>query len=131
MKQCLAANPIDAATQGEIIDLSLNCQRWFSLRRNLFTNCFGETGYIATQFIEEERSGSARRQNTGRANHLKRALRSNSIECIIQQFLLNVVAIEPVQRKRLAILHFFALTGQLYSKQVPHKKFRRMRKEFH
>src|SRR6516162_10611867 len=36
-----------------------------------------------------------------------------------------------MQRERFAILHLFAFAWELYSKTVPHKKFRGMGKEFH
>src|SRR6266513_2999901 len=131
MEQRVATNPINATAQGKIVNLSPNRHHRFSFYRDPFTDCFGETRYIGAQFIENERAGSARRQNPGRAHHLKRALRSNSIECIVQQFLLNVIAIERMQREGFAIFHFFAFAWKLYPKAVPHKKFRRMGKEFH
>src|SRR4030095_10756085 len=131
MEQRVATNPINATAQGKIVNLSPNRHHRFSFYRDPFTNCFGETRYIGAQFIENERAGSARRQNPGRAHHLQRALRSNSIEGIVQQFLLNVIAIERMQRERFAIFHFFAFAWKLYSKAVTHKKFRGMGKEFH
>ena len=124
MKQRVAANPIDAAAQDKIVNLGPNRDHRFSFYRDPFTNCFSETRYIAAQLIENQRTGSAGRQNTGRAHHFERAVRSNSIECIVQQFLFNVVAIERMQRERFAIFHLFAFAGKLYSKAVPHKKFR-------
>src|SRR5438477_4166457 len=131
MEQSVATNPINATAQNKIVNLSPNRRHRFSFYRDPFTNCFRETRHISAQLIENERASSARWQNPGRANHLRRALRSNSIESIVQQSLLNVVAIERMQLEGFAIFHFFAFARKLYSKAVPHKKFRGMGKEFH
>src|SRR5919204_592296 len=131
MEQRVATNPIDATAQGKTVNLSPDRHYWFSSYRDLFPNCLGETRYIGAHIIENERADSARRQNPGCTHRFKRPLRSHSIECIVQQSLLNVIAIERMQRERFAIFHFLAFAWKLYSKAVPDKKFRRVGKEFH
>src|SRR5438270_5865056 len=131
MEQGVTSDTINSATQSEIANFGPNGRCRLRLRRYLLTNGARERRHVCAQLIKNQSACSARRQDPGGAHHCERAFRTKSIERIIQQLLLNAVAIERMQREWFAVFHLIALAWQFDFQPSPHKKFCGMRKKLY